>query len=163
MLLYVWNKGLYPSLSEGKGRWVDLRCFYSTLVAQLCEYIRKEAICFALWIIDLCTKSLCLVFTFIVHTIMIFYLHSSQKCTTFASNLRQREKSAAIAIKPKNLFNLWRLMYTHWNNKRRILSCVCSLNRAEVLLCPHLIIVSVRMSGHMLGCINNLRKDSFIE
>ena len=33
---------------------------------------------------------------------MIFYLHSSQKCTTSASNLRQREKSAAIAIKPKN-------------------------------------------------------------
>jgi len=41
------------------------------------------------------------VFTFIVNTFLIFYLHSSQKSTTFASNLRQRELSAAIAIKPK--------------------------------------------------------------
>lgn len=42
-------------------------------------------------------------FTFIVNTFLIFYLHSSQKSTTFASNLRQRELSAAIAIKPKTI------------------------------------------------------------
>jgi hypothetical protein len=42
------------------------------------------------------------VFTFIARKIHIFYLHSSQKCITFALDLRQRQTSATYAIKPLN-------------------------------------------------------------
>ena len=37
-------------------------------------------------------------YTFIVHKILIFFLHNSQKCSTFASDLK---KTVTLVIKPK--------------------------------------------------------------
>jgi hypothetical protein len=42
-----------------------------------------------------------ILFTFIVLTNLIFYLHNSQKCITFAL---EKEKQATIAIKPKTIY-----------------------------------------------------------
>ena len=44
------------------------------------------------------------IFTFIAHKKRIFLLHNSQKCSTFALDLRQRHYSAIFAIKPLNKF-----------------------------------------------------------
>lgn len=52
-------------------------------------------------------------FTFIVNTFLIFYLHSSQKSTTFASNLRQRnyQRLLPLNLKPINFMkpNVYKL------------------------------------------------------
>ena len=63
-------------------------------------YCSKREICVyccSLQTAGLCTKYRIIPFTFIAQKFFIFFLHSSQKCTTFALDLK---KSVTITIKP---------------------------------------------------------------
>ena len=64
---------------------IDTTLLFWTKSVKICSLDRM---CSSLWTAELCINLMEIMFTFIVGKILIFFLHNSQKCSTFALDLK---------------------------------------------------------------------------